>query len=215
MSDIVLTTKDKADKKTAFKILLEFKKSDDITEYDLDRLLNYFAPPIPKKPKTPMEWVARAAAKKDVRDFLNYIHVKDRIPYASDGHRLHKGNEVNLPDGVYDPKTLIEVNTHNEWHTFKRLIDECPISDSDLWKETKISSLPTKYVNSAVQVFFDWPDVEPDISFNVQYVLDAVGDSKIVDHAYIGRGNMFIKNPLGMARINGIRQKPFKGGNND
>ena len=214
MSDIVLTTKDKADKKTAFKILLEFKKSDDITEYDLDRLLNYFAPPIPKNPKTVMEWVARAAGKKHVRDFLNYVHVKDAICYASNGHRLHKGVEVKWPDGVYDPKTLITVNTHNEWELFQRLMVKCPNSDSNLWKETKISSLPTKYVNSAVQVFFDWPDVEPDISFNAQYVLDAVGDSKIVDHAYIGRGNMFIENRFGMALINGISQKPFKGGNN-
>lgn len=206
MSEVILTTKDKANKKTAFTLLLELKQTGNLSEYNLDRLLNYFAPPIPKKPKTVLEWVALAAATSDIREFLNYIHIKDGWPYASDGHRLHAGNRVEVEDGVYDPKTLLRVDMPNEYTKFQKIEEGCPTYDDPRWRKTKISSLSDKYVNSATKVTFGWPDVDPDMSFSARYILDVVGDSNIVEHAYVGKGKIFIQSAFGTAVIMGIRQ---------
>lgn len=76
---------------------------------DLDRLLLYFAPPKPRKCSTPEEWVARAAAVKDVREYLRYLYVAaDGWAVATDGARMHWARTTWAP-GWYDPRTLKRV----------------------------------------------------------------------------------------------------------
>ena len=78
-------------------------------------LYTHFMPAAPAKPKTLPQWIARAAGKKDVRYYLNYVyadHAAQRL-VATDGHRLHL---MPLPGegfdkaGFYCPKTLEYLN---------------------------------------------------------------------------------------------------------
>ena len=74
-------------------------------------LYTHFMPAAPAKPKTLAQWIARAAGKKDVRYYINYVyadHAAQRL-VATDGHRLHL---MPLPAqgfdkaGFYCPTTL-------------------------------------------------------------------------------------------------------------
>ena len=72
-------------------------------ETDLAQLYTYFMPSIPKKPKTPFDWVAKAIGKKDVRYYLNWVHVTTEFITATDGHRMHRApNVTHLAPGFYD-----------------------------------------------------------------------------------------------------------------
>lgn len=106
---IILSTLEKFTKSEAFTAVLEMKKTGEILiNSDLDKLLNYFAAPIPKKPKTVEQWVGKACNPGDIREMCHYIHVVDGEALATDGHRMHWG-ATDLPDGLYDPKTLLPV----------------------------------------------------------------------------------------------------------
>ena len=83
-------------------------------------LYTHFMPAAPAKPKTLAQWVARAAGKKDVRYYLNYVyadHAAQRL-VATDGHRLHfmplPAQGFDQP-GFYCPKTLEYL--HDEQYT--------------------------------------------------------------------------------------------------
>lgn len=69
---------------------------------NLALLYNYFMPAIPKRPKTPFNWVATAAGVADVRYYLNYIYVTEKRIVATDGNSLHvtKNVEKSIP-GYY------------------------------------------------------------------------------------------------------------------
>lgn len=70
---------------------------------DMAKLYAYFLPPLPKKAKTPFEWVARAMADKDIRYYLNYVYITDKVIVATDGHRLHiVNNDDQLEPGFYN-----------------------------------------------------------------------------------------------------------------
>src|SRR5690606_23936114 len=46
---------------------------------------------------------------KDIREYLQFIHVKDGVASASDGRRLHQVR-VGAPDGYYCPRTFTLVH---------------------------------------------------------------------------------------------------------
>lgn len=102
----------KATKGQAFEFIRQLKQGETLTDAQLDALLLYFAPPTPKKAKTAIEWVAKAAAVQDVRKYLCYVWVSpEGVAYATDGHCLHAA-DVSLseyPSGYYCPKTLAAV----------------------------------------------------------------------------------------------------------
>lgn len=95
----------KANKKTAYQMVVQLKQGETLKPDQLDSLLLYFASSIPKKATNPMQWVAKAAAINDTRKFLNYVRVQDGTAYATDGARIHVA-KVDLPEGWYCPKTL-------------------------------------------------------------------------------------------------------------
>ena len=122
---IKLSHNNKSNKKEAFNILLDAKCStvpNQLSNNDIDSLINYFAPVIPKVSKSVEQWVAKAVAKKDVRFNLNYLHVKDSVIYGCDGSRIHWGKTV-LKDGYYDPKTLLPVDCDKKYPDMNRVID--------------------------------------------------------------------------------------------
>ena len=101
-------------KKQAFEIVQQLGELADNPDMiqKLGELYQYFIPPIPAKPKTPEQWVAKAiAGPKDVRSNLGFIRVKNGVMVATDGLRLHTA-PTGLRDGSYDKAlTLIDTTT--------------------------------------------------------------------------------------------------------
>ena len=116
---IKLETNLRMSKDRIFSIVCEAKAEGKVI--DLDLLINYFAPPVPKKPKTKEQWVALAVAKKDVRKYLNYLHVRDKKLWATDGSRMH-WCDTDLADGFYCPKTLFLVDLAYKYPDTYRVI---------------------------------------------------------------------------------------------
>lgn len=101
----------RATRAEAYALIVDLKiKRRELDPEDLDSLLLYFAPPLPKKARTVEQWVAKAVASgKEARAYLRYLFVKDGIIMASDGHRAHRG-KTSLADGFYCPKTFAPVD---------------------------------------------------------------------------------------------------------
>ena len=79
------------------------KARDDAERYELAQLYAYFRPALPKKPKTPWEWVAQAIGVNDAREYLQYVHVCAAWVTGPDGHRLHRYRNVeDLEPRFYD-----------------------------------------------------------------------------------------------------------------
>jgi len=119
---IKLSHNKKPCKKEAFSILLDSKYSavpNQLSENDLDKLINYFAPPMPKIAKNVEQWVA----KKEVREYLNYLYVKDYIIYGCDGPRIHWGKTA-FKDGYYDPKTLLPIDFNGTYPDINCIIND-------------------------------------------------------------------------------------------
>lgn len=74
---------------------------------NLARLLALIKPPAVVG-KSLEAWVAKAAAKKDVRKYLNFVYVNDGSMVATDGHRLHMA-PCDLEPGMYDPKSMVKM----------------------------------------------------------------------------------------------------------
>lgn len=99
----------RASKSEAFDIVRDaLLTGDAMTSNQLQALLLYFAPPVPARPKTPEQWVARAAGTKDTRPWVNYLHSDGQHLYGTDDHRVHRC-PTELPAGVYCPKTMLPV----------------------------------------------------------------------------------------------------------
>ena len=116
-----LSTVDKFNKKDAFATVLEMKKTNTTpTSTDIDKLLNYFAPPLAKKAKNVNQWAALATNSTDVREFCRYLHVIKGVVNGCDGHRIHYG-KTDLDDGAYCPKTLLPVGFDGNAPDFERI----------------------------------------------------------------------------------------------
>lgn len=99
----------RATKQEAFDIVHDALISGDpVTSNQLQALLLYFAPPVPARPKTAEQWVAKAAGVRDVRPWVNYLQSDGKHLYGTDGHRAHRC-PTDLPAGAYCPKTLLPV----------------------------------------------------------------------------------------------------------
>lgn len=95
----------KMSKAQAFELLTAIRSGHVATEVELDSAIMYFAPAAPRVAKTPIEWVAKACAKKDAREYMNDVLVSEGKAYGSDGHRVHFAS-VDLADGMYCATTL-------------------------------------------------------------------------------------------------------------
>ena len=138
--------------------------------FHLGQLYRYFMPPAPRTPKTLEQWAAKAAGKKDVRYFLNYVYA-DPAGYlvATNGHRMHV---MDLPEGMrpgyYCPKTLEWLQDHEEWRypDWQRIIPRpgtLPLHRLDIstWKVDEIEG----------KAVYRMPD---GVALNKQYVDEAL-----------------------------------------
>lgn len=173
MQPIKLSTDVKPNKATAFDTVLELRLQEgDIgpnTE-KLDQLLNFFAPAIPAKPKTPFEWVAKAAGVKDVRQNLNSVYVENGTMVGCDGHRLHWA-PTTLENGYYCPKTGLQVKDHGKYVDWKRVIPKTgkfiPLNDNPE-ESIKVTGKGKKL--SWVDIIYDAiPEEKETGQFNVDY----------------------------------------------
>jgi len=142
--NITLSTLDKATRKEAYDMVFRMKMGEEISDSEIDHLLNFFAPAMPKKAKSAEQWVGLACDAKDRREFCRYIHVKNGVATATDGHRMH-WTDTYLPDGTYDPKTQLLVN-------FKGILPELErikLSRSDHDLEFKIMDVEVGQLPSA------------------------------------------------------------------
>lgn len=112
----------KATKAEAYALIVDMKTGRrELYPEDIDALLLYFAPALPKKAKTVEQWVAKAAADaKEGREYLRYLYVKDGIVMASDGHRAHRG-KTTLGDGYYCPRTFASVDFDGAFPDLNRM----------------------------------------------------------------------------------------------
>lgn len=169
----------------------------------LGSLTVYFRPTLPKKPKTAWQWVAKAAAKQDVRYYLNHVYVeRDRI-IATDGHRLHMAsNDDKLPDGFYCPKTMILQHEPD----YAKFPDVDRVLHGDGTKYAgQLDSLDgvnvrpaVKDVNYSAYTFND----DQTQGAQVRYLNDAMcyGDSKLHIPAEIYT-SLLVKNDIGLAIV--------------
>jgi hypothetical protein len=99
------------------------KSLDDNPNSELEALYKYFMPSLPAKPKTAWQWVASAVGKKDMREYLNYLHSDGSVLYGSDGQRIHWCN-TELGEGFYCPKTCNLVDLSGYYPQVQRIIDQ-------------------------------------------------------------------------------------------
>jgi len=95
----------------AYDLILSLTRGETLDNRQLSSLLVYFAPAAPKKPKTLFDWVKKATAKKDVRNYLNYVYSDGERIYASNGHIVLMVNTGQYDSGYYCPKTSIKDST--------------------------------------------------------------------------------------------------------
>lgn len=117
----ISATAKKANKKIAYDMAVKLKQGETLKDNELDSLLLYFAPSIPKKATSAIQWVAKAAATNDVRFYLNYVRVQDGFAYATDGARIHRAPS-DLGEGYYCPKTLAAVHIENKPPDYERVL---------------------------------------------------------------------------------------------
>lgn len=101
IADYSRKIKHPANKHQAFKAVLEIIENKH-TQADIARLYAYFLPKTGKAPKTALDWVGLAAAKKDVRHYLNgVVFCSSGLMYSTDGHRMHYA-PTDKANGFYD-----------------------------------------------------------------------------------------------------------------
>jgi hypothetical protein len=89
------------------------------------------------KSKAAEKWVKRALpnkSKKEKREFLKYLYVKNGMIYASNGHLMHFA-PTDLPDGVYDKNLNIIQDTDNWAFKFLNVI---PRGESNAYSQFEI-----------------------------------------------------------------------------
>lgn len=117
----ISSTAKKATKNSAYNMAVKLKKGDSLSDRELDSLILYFAPSLPKKATSAFQWAAKAAANNAKREYLNYVRVQDGYAYGCDGARMHKA-AIDLPEGYYCPKTQAAVPLTIEPPNYERVM---------------------------------------------------------------------------------------------
>lgn len=166
----------------------------------LECLYKHFAPAIPKNVKEPWQWAAKAVAKKDVREVLNYLYSDGSRLIGCDGHRLHV-IPSDLPKGYYDTKTCDPVDHDSVYPDIDRVIP------ADLMGPYHLENYQT------VEVLDGNPCVDIDgMYFNQKYVNDGVAftDTWAISKSIDG-GRVYASNDDGYQFvIMGVRDKARK-----
>lgn len=147
----------KPSRHVAFDIAMLLAKGHEISQAEKDSLVMYFAPNLPAKPKTLIQWVAAAAGVKDLRPQIHNVYVTNGMAYASDGYHM-RCCTTDLADGFYEPKTLQPIACDLQFPNIAQFFDMTQgLSDITVSDETKVTmhegqSIYTQRVNDAVDV---------------------------------------------------------------
>lgn len=159
-------------KKAAYELIVKMKKGETLELWQIDSLMLYFAPPIPKTAKTAEQWVAKAVNKNDgTRPYLMYLHVSNGWLCGTDGHRLHRCH-TELPDGYYDPKTLAKCEVSHNYPQVDRL-----------FYQHKVESFDVEYMTRTVVKGVNCLSIE-DLHWNEQYIRDATNNATSCNVTY-------------------------------
>lgn len=182
---ITLSHTKKPTRKEAFDLACK-AKSHHLTESEIDSLINYFAPSVPSSPKTAFQWVARAVAINDIRQYLQFVHVSDGVMYATDGHRLHWAN-TDLANGYYDAKTGARVDDKFVRGSYPDVRRAMPKLERMQEIESLVQPPATEYIKSKQYFTLTYNGVK----FNKIYVDSAMPEKAFVDSHHMRGSNIF------------------------
>lgn len=179
---ITLSHTKKPTRKEAFDLACK-AKSHHLTESEIDSLINYFAPSVPSSPKTAFQWVARAVAINDIRQYLQFVHVSDGVMYATDGHRLHWA-DTDLTNGYYDAKTGLPAKCDGKFPDVRRVM---PKLERMQEIEALVQPPATEYIKRKQYFTLTYNGVK----FNKIYVDAAMPEKAFVDSQHMRGSNIF------------------------
>lgn len=94
----------------------------------LARLYKHFIPALPKKPKTPFQWVSKAKSKEETRYYITEMYVRNNVLYATDGDRMHYINVDGYKDGYYTLNTkgddIVPIELDGNFPQVEKIIPE-------------------------------------------------------------------------------------------
>lgn len=160
----------------AYALVLDMKTGRrELEDYDVDALLRFFAPALPKRAKTAEQWVAKAAADQyELRKPLQYIRVEDGIAYASNGHRAHRC-KTTWADGYYCPKTFLPVDFDERPIDIKRVFLDRRHCEEFTIEGLEYGALPCKEKDARPLEYVRVPD---SVAVARGYFLDAVNGAE-------------------------------------
>ena len=94
----------------------------------------YFIPNIPARVKDSRLWVGKAAAAKDIRNYLNYTYSDGKRLIGCDGHRLHWIETEEYKEGFYIPATLDQVEDQGDYPGIDKVIPDTHSRDARHYK---------------------------------------------------------------------------------
>lgn len=107
LQQVAFESRGKVSKVDAARIIGDLAQTYPEAVPQLGRLLAVLQPAA-KKAKDAFGWVAQAAAKKDIRKYLNYVMCDGTQAVATCGSRMHIAPCDKEP-GLYDPKTGVKL----------------------------------------------------------------------------------------------------------
>ena len=103
---------------------LKLTEDDYSTVMSCTNIIRTLIPPAPAKPKSIRQWLAKFAAKKDIRKSLNYVYSDGKNTVATNSHILAVEYNSNIEPGFYDPKTLIKIKVDDNFPDYNIVIPD-------------------------------------------------------------------------------------------
>lgn len=178
-----------------------------LQEYEIESLLNHLLPVLPGAARNAWEFVVSAMGVKDIREYINYVHVIDEVAYATDGHRLHFAPAVEMADGIYNEKKfrLPELDGLLKPVAFFRAVT--PACTGSQWSKVSGYAVELFGDGTKTQRLARMDRVGERYRINLSYLLDATaGDADALYAVSESRDDIIrINNKLGEAVIIGVR----------
>ena len=172
----------------AYDLILSLTRGETLDNPQLSSLLVYFAPAAAKKPKNLFDWVKKATATKDRRNYLNYVYSDGERIYASNGHIVLMVNTGQYDSGYYCPKTSIKDSTVDyQYPDITRVIPHNNMVDAPIERSYEFNTVMKQegviigeyaYDAAYVQMMDDYPGT------NDTYMQQQTGTGTLVLKSY-------------------------------
>ena len=122
--------------------LIDNDTEQQLSQKDLTTLYSFFLPQAPKTPKTPFDWVAKAAAKGAIRDYLNGVwSMENGDIVATNNHVLHLVKQEGVS---FDKSTMADI-AGNIVETSKDFVDYTRFTNASKEYSTTLSDVHTEH----------------------------------------------------------------------